>query len=77
MSISNAKLGGLLIQSTSLVQFMIVPYVQYVCKRFLMIHINSICVHNHPPECSNYMIIQPLYIHFTKYIHIYAICNTK
>ena len=77
MSLSNAKSGGPLIQLTSLMQPMIVPCIHYVCKSSLMLHIISTCVHTHSPKCGIHMIAQPLYIHFTKYSHLYAICSMR
>ena len=63
MSVSNAKSGGPLIQSTSLMQIMLVPWVQYVCKFSYLRHIISIWVHNCSFICNIHMLIQPFCIH--------------
>ena len=75
MNLSNAKSGGLLIQLTSLMRIMSVPWVQHVCNRILMIYIISIWVHNHSLKCNIHVLNQPICIHknWKMLTHPYAV----
>ena len=67
--------GGLLIQLTSLMRIMSVPWVQHVCNRILMIYIISIWVHNHSLKCNIHVLNQPFCIHknWKMLTHPYAV----